>query len=126
LANRYAYALDTGADNGAMYANLFAPDGSFGNAKGHDALAKLAWQHMPEQGPSYVKHFILNHAIEQTPKGVIGKEYIADVIFGEGRQPDAVTSAGVYHDDYVKTPAGWRFATRRLNAEHIVMRSLSC
>jgi hypothetical protein len=116
LAHRYAYALDTGADNGLMYANLFARDGSFGNTKGREALATLAWQHMPEQGSLYVKHFIVNHAIEQTAQGVIGKEYIVDVMFGEGGKPDAVTSAGVYHDEYIKTPEGWRFATRKFIA----------
>jgi hypothetical protein len=29
LTNRYAYAVDTGADQGGMYAGLFAPDGKF-------------------------------------------------------------------------------------------------
>ena len=29
LVARYAYAVDTGADNGNVYASLFAPDGAF-------------------------------------------------------------------------------------------------
>ena len=29
LAIRYAYALDSGADNGYMYADVFTPDGEF-------------------------------------------------------------------------------------------------
>ena len=29
LVARYAYAVDTGADNGYVYASLFAPDGAF-------------------------------------------------------------------------------------------------
>jgi hypothetical protein len=113
LASRYAYALDTGADKGLMYANLFAPDGSFGNLRGREAIAKMAWQHMPEQGPLYVKHFILNHAIEPSPGGVIGKEYVAVMRFGDDGKPSEVNTGGVYHDEYVKTPEGWRFKTRR-------------
>lgn len=29
LASRYAYAVDSGAENGNVYASLFAPDGAF-------------------------------------------------------------------------------------------------
>ena len=29
LAIRYSYGLDTGADNGYLYANVFTPDGEF-------------------------------------------------------------------------------------------------
>src|SRR4029079_19094885 len=29
LVARYGYAVDTGADNGNMYADLFSPDGAF-------------------------------------------------------------------------------------------------
>ena len=47
LVTRYAYALDSGADGGRLYAGLFAPDGVFvqrsGEAvSGRDALASLA------------------------------------------------------------------------------------
>ena len=33
LVYRYGYALDTGADNGFAYADLYAPDGTFTDRK---------------------------------------------------------------------------------------------
>jgi hypothetical protein len=43
LVNRYAFALDTGSNNGYDYADLFAPDGEFMRpyAKGREQLAAL-------------------------------------------------------------------------------------
>ena len=44
LANRYAFALDTGGNNGYDYADLFSADGEFMRpyAKGREQLAALA------------------------------------------------------------------------------------
>ncbi len=41
LVARYGYAVDTHADNGFAYADLFTADGMFGKTKGRDALAEL-------------------------------------------------------------------------------------
>src|SRR4051812_28593845 len=69
LVSRYAYAMDSGADNGNAYADLFAADGEFVVAstatRGRDALATLGRTgfvdgHKPANG---VSHFILNHVI---------------------------------------------------------------
>src|SRR5262245_17232378 len=67
LVSRYAYAVDTGADNGNVYASLFAPDGAFADrmgreTKGRDALAALARRNT--RGPQSAFHFIVNHVIE--------------------------------------------------------------
>ena len=44
LANRFAFAVDTAADNGCEFADLFTPDGEFqpDQVKGRDRLAALA------------------------------------------------------------------------------------
>src|SRR5262245_12369243 len=47
LAIRYTYALDTGTDNGYMYADVFTPDGEFVGrqvplTQGREALARVA------------------------------------------------------------------------------------
>ena len=57
LINRYAYAVDTGADQGGMYAGLFAPDGKFlqrGGVvhSGREALAALGYR--TARGPQSV------------------------------------------------------------------------
>jgi hypothetical protein len=120
LVARYAYALDTGADNGYAYADLFAPDGEFvgtnGSTKGRDALAKLGQLgfvngHKPTFG---VSHFIMNHVIEPAPGGATGKEYLVLVNIGENGKPGGEFSnvGGHYEDVYAKTPDGWRFKRR--------------
>jgi len=42
LVTRFGYALDTGANDGAMFADLFTEDGVYGAAKGRTQLAALA------------------------------------------------------------------------------------
>jgi actinorhodin biosynthesis protein ActVIA len=123
LVTRYAYALDSGADNGYMYADLFAPDGEFHgpparpggkpfDAVGRDQLAAMVRPAPGSQrSPAYVSHFLSNHLIEQAPDGVTGKEYLLVLNVVEGK-PVQVSMGGHYEDVYVKTPQGWRFKTR--------------
>src|SRR3954469_4741761 len=128
LAARYAYAMDTGGDNGNAYADLFAADGEFvgpaGPAtRGHDALAALGRTgfvdgHKPALG---VSHFIMNHVIEPAAGGATGKAYVVLVNIGEGGKPggDWSNTGGHYEDTYVKTAQGWKFKRR----EYIPMKS---
>ena len=114
LVAKYPYALDSGADNGYMYADLFAPDGSFGRAQGREAIALMGRDHFKEQGPNYARHFQANAIIEPTPGGgATGKQYIANIYFGEDGKPTVVGTGGHYEDVYVKTPNGWRFKSRK-------------
>jgi SnoaL-like domain len=121
LVARYAYALDTGTDNGYAYADLFAPNGEFvgarGATKGRDALAELGRLafvdgHKPTYG---VAHFIMNHIIEPAPEGATGKEYMVLVNIGESGKPGGEFSntGGHYEDVYTKTAQGWRFKRRQ-------------
>jgi uncharacterized protein (TIGR02246 family) len=116
LAARYAYAVDTGAENGSVYASLFAPDGVFldrtGRAtSGKDALAALARRNTRGQQSAF--HFIMNHVIEPTADGATGKEYLVQLRMGEGERPNDIFGGGHYEDVYVKTADGWRFKQRQ-------------
>ena len=116
LASRYAYAVDTGADNGNVYASLFAPDGVFADrmgreTKGQEALAALARRNT--RGPQSAFHFIVNHVIEPSSGGAVGKEYLVQLRIGEGERPNDIFGGGHYEDVYVKTPDGWRFKRRQ-------------
>ena len=96
LVARYAYAVDTGADNGNVYASLFAPDGAFADrmgreTKGRDALAALARRNT--RGPQSAFHFIVNHVIEPTSEGAVGKEYLVQLRIGEGEKPNDIFGA---------------------------------
>src|SRR4030095_8609905 len=72
LVARYAYAVDTRADNGNVYASLFAPDGAFADrigreTKGRDALAALARRHPPAPQSAFL--FLVNHGIDPSGEG---------------------------------------------------------
>lgn len=133
LVNRYAFALDTGSRNGYDYADLFAPDGVFhsntrGRTQGRDALAALA--RGPKKGPLYVNHYIMNHIIEPTATGAIGRQYLINISHDDnvppppspvnqwalvGQKRGALDMVGgQYEDVYTKTPLGWRFQSRQL------------
>jgi hypothetical protein len=116
LVARYAYAVDTGADNGNVYARLFAPDGAFADrtgreTKGHEALAALARRNT--RGAQSAFHFIMNHVIDPSPGGAVGKQYLLQLRIGEGERPNDIFGGGHYDDIYVKTPEGWRFKRRQ-------------
>lgn len=127
LINRYAYGIDTCADNGYAYANLFTADGVFIDnnsdagfaqggrvlARGRDALAeligggsrgcrtKLVWTDW--------SHLMLNHEVSPSPGGASGRIYLVQL----GMQgPGSVARHGGYEDVYVRTSEGWRIQSR--------------
>lgn len=116
LVARYAYAVDTGADAGAVYASLFTKDGAFVDRTGREitgpkALAELARRNA--RGPQSAFHFIVNHVIEPSPRGATGRQYLLQLRIGETGRPNDVFGGGTYDDEYEKTPEGWRFRRRR-------------
>ena len=115
LVARYSYAVDTHADNGYGYADLFTPDGVFGKTKGREALAELARNTQKERGgPAYTRHYLTNVIIYPTAEGARGSQYLMALDVSEGGKPSSVVHGGRYDDVYVKTPAGWRFKSRQL------------
>ena len=121
LVYRYGYALDTGADNGSGYADLYADDATFTGTnqgpsgrtyQGRERLAALA--RGGKRGPNFMSHWVTNVVIEPAPGGAIGKTYVG--IFDIGNGGNGATSrvdhGGLYNDVYVKTPQGWRFKSR--------------
>jgi hypothetical protein len=119
LAIRYAYGLDSTADNGYMYADVFTPDGEFVGrqvplTQGREALARVA-RSVRKGNPMYVRHFIANHVIEPSPEGATGTVYLMVVDVEEG-QPASIYIGGHYKDVYVRTPAGWRIKRRDARA----------
>ena len=119
LAIRYAYALDSGADNGYMYADVFTPDGEFVGrqvplTQGREALARVA-RSVRKANSMYVRHFIANHVIEPSADGATGTVYLMVVDCEEG-QPSSIYIGGQYKDLYVRTPDGWRIKRRDARA----------
>lgn len=127
LVNRYAYGIDTCANNGYDYANLFTEDGVFIDknsdagfaaggrvlAQGREALAALVGggSRGCETAPVWTdwSHLMLNHEITPSPEGATGRVYLVQLGM---RGPGSVDRHGGYEDVYVKTPEGWRIKSR--------------
>jgi hypothetical protein len=127
LINRYAYAIDTCADNGYAYADLFTADGVFIDknseagfsqggrvlARGREALAELVGGGSRGCRTKLVwtdwSHLMLNHEITPSPEGAKGRIYLVQLGM-EG--PGSVARHGGYEDIYQRTPDGWRIKSR--------------
>jgi ketosteroid isomerase-like protein len=121
LNRKYAWAIDTCANDGFDYADLYTPDGVFISGdngrrwQGREQLAEAAGGN--GRGCPIVKmplsHVIVNLLVEATPDGAIGKSYL--VYPGKnGQYADDKHHGhdGGYQDIYVKTDGGWRFKER--------------
>jgi len=127
LTHRYAYGIDTCANNGYDYADVFTADGVFIDknsdegfkaggrvlAKGREALATLIgggsrgckttliW--------AYWSHLMLNQVFTATPEGATGRIYLLQMGM---KGPGTIERHGGYEDTYVKTAQGWRIKQR--------------
>jgi hypothetical protein len=127
LINRYAYGIDTCANNGYDYASVFTADGVFIDrnsdagfaaggrvlAQGREALATLVGGGSRGCATKLVwtdwSHLMLNHEITPTAEGATGRIYLVQL----GMQgPGSVARHGGYEDVYVRTPEGWRIKSR--------------
>lgn len=126
LVNRLNLALDYCGNGGRDFAALFTEDGEYvvddggklRTYKGAEQLAGLAG------GPDcavtrtaprmYLSHVAENLVIEPAGSGAHGTAYaIYPGRKGKVFQADVAGQVGLYHDDYVRTPKGWRLKLRR-------------
>jgi len=127
LVNRLNFALDYCGNGGRDFAALFTGDGEYvvdeGDGKprairGAEPLAALAG------GPdcavtrtpprSYLAHVAESLVIEPTATRARGTAYaIYPSRKGKVFQPEVTGQVGLYHDEYVRTPQGWRVKQRR-------------
>jgi hypothetical protein len=121
LNRKYAWAIDTCADDGFAYADLYTADGTFVDGEtgrrwqGREQLAEAAGGN--GRGCPFVRmplsHVIVNLVVEPTPGGATGKSYL--VYPGKnGQYADDKHHGhdGGYQDIYVKTADGWRYQER--------------
>src|SRR4029077_8107417 len=92
LVARYAWALDSGTDNGYAFADLFTPDGELArpDARGREQLAAVA--RGGPRGPAHPHHYSMNHVIQPPPEGVIRKQYVIGLNFDEAARLQAQNS----------------------------------
>ena len=126
LMYRYAHAIDTCANDGYDYADVYTSDGTFVDyfsdegfaeqglvrAVGRQALANVSGggdRGCENVGWKDWSHLMINPIITPTPDGAAGRVYL--VVIGE-QGPDHTQRFGGYEDEYVKTPEGWRIKQR--------------
>lgn len=114
LYAQYSHGIDSGADDGLMFARVFTPDGALiaptGTTEGREKLAELARR--GKKSPTNVRHWAVNVLIEPSPEGANGSAYVLLVNIGESGQPSGVMGGGIYRDVIVKTSEGWRIKKR--------------
>jgi hypothetical protein len=134
LVNRLSFALDYCTNGGGDFADLFVKGGQFiideGNGKprvfeGHEQLITVAGgpdckaNQVPPR--SYVLHLSESLVIEASADGARGKSYaIYPANKGKYLKEDVAGQMGIYHDEYVKTPDGWRLRSRRHETNPVV------
>jgi hypothetical protein len=126
LTYRYGHAIDTCANDGYDYADLYTEDGVFVDAfsdegfaqnglvraVGREQLARAAGG--GELGCRNVGwngwlHVMVNPVVTATPEGASGRVYL--IVLGE-QGPDHAQRFGGYEDEFVKTADGWRIKRR--------------
>jgi hypothetical protein len=134
LVNRLNFALDYCTNGGQDFADLFVDGGQFVIDTGdgmpvvrdtREALIQLA------SGPdcdarrtppsSYILHLAESLVIVPASGGAHGKSYaIYPSRMGNYFRDDVAGQLGIYHDEYVRTSAGWRLRSRRHETNPVV------
>lgn len=127
LVNRLNFALDYCTNGGRDFADLFVDGGRYVIDTGEgepsvrdsrDALIALAGgpdcESRRSPPTSYILHLAESLVIEPTADGARGTSYaIYPSRAGQFLNPETAGQLGLYHDEYVRTPAGWRIRSRR-------------
>lgn len=134
LVNRLNFALDYCMNGGRDFADLFVAGGLFTIDQGdgnpstrssREELIALAGgpdcESRKSPPSSYILHLAESLVIEPTAEGARGTSYaIYPSSKGKYFQEDVAGQLGLYHDRYVKTADGWRFASRRHETSPVV------
>ena len=109
LYTRYNTTIDAG--DAAGWADTFAADGEFaGQFKGHDALVGFVQMWREKMNGAERRHWSNNLTLTPTAEGVTASVYL--MLLDVGVQPAQIATTGIYADELVKTPKGWRFKRR--------------
>jgi hypothetical protein len=134
LVNKLNFALDYCGNGGRDFAELFVDggvftiddnDGSPRSMTTREQLIALAGGpdcESRKSGPtSNILHLAESLVIEPSSEGARGTSYaIYPSSKGRRFRDDVAGQLGLYHDEYVRTPAGWRFKSRRHETSPVI------
>jgi len=127
LIDGYSRVLENCTNNGADYANLYTPDGTFGVSqtwgsgakiwfRGREQLARAGGAgpngacRPPSPNPEY--HIVANVFVTPTPDGAKSTSTLLTIQNKTTEHGDPIHWEGGYEDTYAKTPDGWKFKSR--------------
>jgi monoterpene epsilon-lactone hydrolase len=114
LYARYSHTIDSGDVKG--WADTFTEDGMWRSDtacyRGSEQLAAFAETSRNLLGG--YRHVQTNMLLSPNAEGVDGSSYLLFLQPDPGRNAPTIINSAVYRDSIVRTPAGWRFAIRRL------------
>ncbi len=119
LKHQYCAYCDDSYDSDGI-AGLFVEDavwdgGDFGRCIGREAIRKF-FQKAPKM-LSLAAHQVMNPIIKVEGDRATGDWKLLQPCTLEGKNgPRAMWLAANYHDEYVRTPAGWKFQTLKVDA----------
>ncbi|HEY7670926.1 MAG TPA: nuclear transport factor 2 family protein [Gammaproteobacteria bacterium] len=134
LVNKLNFALDYCGNGGRDFADLFVEGGRYIIDSGdgmpivrdtREGLITLAGGPSCEARKtppsSHILHLAEGLVIEPAPEGARGTSYaIYPASKGEYFNAETAGQLGIYHDEYVRTPEGWRFRSRRHEVNPVV------
>lgn len=120
LIGRFSHAFDGG--DVEAFARVFSENGIFNEriggkdfvrGRGQSELREYVQKEMAERGVNQPRHHVRNTVFFQVADNrVVTRTYmLATNVAGEGRLA-AVTATGIYEDEIVRTPEGWRILKR--------------
>jgi hypothetical protein len=110
----YNMTIDSGDAEG--WAATFVPDGVFNKTnKGHDMLVQFVKDWREKRNGDKRRHANSNLIVTPTTSGAKASIYL--LLLDTSARPVTIALTGVYDDELVKTPAGWKFKTRVLNTD---------
>lgn len=114
LYARYNHAIDSG--DGEQWVDTFTPDGVFNKRlTGREVLLGFLKNWREQMNGTSIRHWISNLSIGGNSELATGAAYL--LLLQVGSVPAAVVNSGVYADELVKTPQGWRFKSRTIKLD---------
>ena len=114
LYARYNHAIDVG--DAEHWVDTFTADGVFNNHfRGREVLLGFVKTWREQMNGANRRHWITNLSISGDGQAASCAAYL--LLLEVGSVPAPVINSGIYADELVKTPAGWRFKSRSIKLD---------
>jgi hypothetical protein len=115
LYSKYNHAIDFGDAEG--WAATFTADGVFNGGGGGPQQGTEALTGFARGFAANVKgrHWTNNLVVEGEGSSANGKCYL--ILWNLAQKPASIMATGIYRDELAKTGDGWRFTSRKVDAD---------